>query len=326
MQFGVPSASVAGYARWWQLENYLRLLVYIELCSQHAGQWKSYVAKTAHDRQKKEQGRDYMATSDADELMAHLDVFDLLALVEKDWEVFEPSLFGPKHVWLGRVDEIRHLRHRLAHCRQPHRDDLARLEQFMRDIEPGAWRSVNAFVDSKRPHRDLSDPVVEAWVRHNHPDARRLVNHADQSYHAKCLLGYTVRPWASAPGGTPISGQAGIFWNASFTLGKQQLWPDDLWEVVLDSDIAERLVILSANTPGQFRFTFAAVDDPAVIADAIGECFDLLLTHCSYDGDIMWSQLERWITRGEGISPRLQIATEFSADSPFPNGLPYFGV
>ena len=261
-----------------------------------------------------------------EELMAYLDVFDLLDLIEKDWPVFEPSVFGPKRVWDGRVDEIRHLRHRLAHCRQPHRDDLGRVEQFVRDIEPGAWRFVNATVDSKRPHRNLIDPVVAAWIRHDHPDAQRLVNHADANYHAKCRLEYAVRPWATAPSGDSISGQPGVFWQVSFTLGKQQHWPDDLWGLVLDSDFSELLVMLSANTPAQFRFTFAAVDDPAAIANAIGACFDLVLAHGSYDGDMMWNHLERWIERGEGISPRLQIATPLSVDAPFPSGLPYFGV
>src|ERR1700737_1196979 len=90
VQFGVPPSSVAGYARWWQLENYLRLLVYLELRARYGSQWQGKIAKPAHDRQKKEQGREYMATSDADELMAYLDVFDLLDLIEKDWPVFEP--------------------------------------------------------------------------------------------------------------------------------------------------------------------------------------------------------------------------------------------
>ena len=34
----------------------------------------------------------YMASADADDVLAYLDVFGLFSLIDKHWELFEPSL------------------------------------------------------------------------------------------------------------------------------------------------------------------------------------------------------------------------------------------
>lgn len=68
-----------------------------------------------------------MSTPDTTDHLAFLDVGKLFEIIDKEWHLFEPSLIGQRE-WHGRVDELRTIRHRMAHCRRPHDDDLNRIE------------------------------------------------------------------------------------------------------------------------------------------------------------------------------------------------------
>jgi hypothetical protein len=73
-----------------------------------------------------EAGLAYMSSSDSELILSYLDVYDLFDLVDQYWDIFEPSLLD-KQVWLGRAKELRQIRHRSAHCRRPHIDDVTRI-------------------------------------------------------------------------------------------------------------------------------------------------------------------------------------------------------
>jgi hypothetical protein len=162
-------------------------------------------------------------------LLSYLDVFDLFDVLERDWELFGHALIG-QTVQCGRVSELRQIRHRIAHCRGPHPDDLGRIEQTLRDLEPGGLEAAVAFNDREIPGTDLDDPVVDGWIRRAHPDARRLIDHAESNYGISFRLGFSRRPWAdSYREGKPVSRREGYFWHALFVLHSEGIEPRNLW-------------------------------------------------------------------------------------------------
>lgn len=173
---GVPHASVAFFARWWQLETWLRELVYLELRAAHGREWESAIRARAIELAGRDAVNAYMGSPDNENLLAYLDVGSLLALIDTDehWRFWQHAM--PRRVvWRGIANQLLDLRNRNAHCRRPHRDDLARIEQTLRDLEFGARRSLSAYNRQSRVADDLDDPVAAAWVRGDHSAARRLI-------------------------------------------------------------------------------------------------------------------------------------------------------
>jgi hypothetical protein len=116
-----------------------------------------------------------MPSPDAENLLAYTDTGTLLRLIAipETWPLVEPSLL-PRVRWDGLVDVLGDLRIRNAHLRRPHSDDLARLEQALRDLEPGAQRALSAFNRQHRWWTAEGDPVAVAWVSGEHEDAKGL--------------------------------------------------------------------------------------------------------------------------------------------------------
>lgn len=279
---GVPSRSVAAYARWWSLETWLRALAYVELRSQRGQHWTDVLDRRALQRQSKEQARVYMASPDWMDPLAYLDAGPLFELVDRNWPLFEPSLISESS-WRGRREELLQIRNRIGHLRRPHRDDLGRLEQTLRDLEHGAVKALRAYNRRRRPDCDCtSDPVVAGWIVGEHPTARRLLAHAERQYGISLELTYSIRPWASKPIGQLISGSSGVLWHARFYVGSRYLRLREFWrDDRLDLRTRRLLVHVLADDPHQVELTFAAVDEPHEVGDAIGDAFDAVLANSS---------------------------------------------
>lgn len=272
---GVPPIALAVHGRWWQLETYLREVAYTELRAAFGGSWAEHVGGAATTRAERDQINAYMASADADELLAYADASVLFALLESKWELFEPVLL-PQVRWDGLVDELLSIRNRSAHCRRPHRDDLARLEQSLRNLEPGAREFYRSYTQVQRLQPGEEDPVVDAWLGKSHPSAERLVDHCQEQYDVSFRLDISTRPWGpSIEDVQPITGTAGILWHADWILGSEEIWPSDLWKE-LNKGVRELLVHLLIDGSA-VTATFAAVDDPDEVADAIGLLFDAII-------------------------------------------------
>jgi hypothetical protein len=217
-----------------------------------------------------------MASADAGELLAYADVSDLFSLIEAQWPLFEP-LLPPLTRWQGTVDELVVLRNRNAHCRRPHRDDVARLEQVLRNLESGARRFYVSYLYVKRVRRDSKDPLARAWIGGEHPTASRLLGHARLQYNIGFSLGYSVRPWASQPDASRIAGNDGVLWHARWIGGENDPRPVDLWREVSALPAIEPLLVHLLVDLGSVTATFSALEDPAAVADAIGQIFDQIV-------------------------------------------------
>ena len=263
---GVPHLSTLLYARWWQLETWLRELVYVELQAKYGVQWIDHLPKKAEQYEKNDQGQTYMASADGALRIAYLDVGPLFALIDSDdyWELFEGSLID-RNVWRGRVIELQKIRKSIAHCRRSHSDDALRMGQTLRDLEHGAFRSLAAFNRQFRVDANLSDPVVAALFGEGSTTAD-LIAHAQNIRDIGIQLSYSFRPWVatgSRSPGAPISGCAGYLWHMSFYYRDSWLQLDRWWKeyVEVAPEVRDYIIYVTCDNLQSISISFAAVND-----------------------------------------------------------------
>jgi hypothetical protein len=326
----VPPGAIAFYARWWQLETWLRQLAYIELRAKYGTGWLNHLVREAPSRRAKDEINAYMETPDASNALAYLDFPDLLALIssEEHWPLFEPSLV-PRARWLGTTDELVELRNRNAHCRRPHDDDLRRVEQVLRNLEKGARVALEAF--NRRGHfnsRMEQDGIARGWILKEHEDAARLVDHCLRQYDTELRLEWSARPWASGLENSDedlvVAGREGLFVHATFSMGGRRIRLQDFWRDYFGyrSPLSRRLVyfVVDLYTPS---FSFAAVDGAEKINDVIGMSFDAVITgshRATLELDEIEAEFERLEAIGARLDPRVQVGTALTAayeDQPF---------
>lgn len=318
---GASSEAMAVFARWWELETWLRLLVYLELRARHGLAWTTPLPAAV--LAEPDVANKYMPSDDASNPLAYLDAGGLLKLIGEDdvWPLVEYALMRRPR-WDGIVvDLIKSVRNRIAHVRRPHRDDLRRVEQTLRDLEPGARLALEAFNRQHWLPKDPLDPLAVAWVDGEHADARRLIKHAERQYDTAFQLSYSVRPWVSLPEEGFISGNPGVLLHASWYLRDgASLAPKAFWN---DKDLSidgvrDLIVVVEHPDAAQVTVTFSGADAPEVVADAIGACFELVLRHRDRRPDKRTRK--RWLLDAQGLDWRVHVDTALlvaSEDQPF---------
>jgi hypothetical protein len=289
----LPARSVALYARWWQLETWLRELIYVELRALYGSTWGDAV-KVATGRQSQDAAFTHMAGTDSNNPLAYLDYSQLLPVIQAHWDQFEYALIR-RPSWEARQEELARIRHRIGHLRRSHPDDLGRLEQMLRDLEHGAFRALASYNDRRTPDRiDPNDRVAVGWLDGQHDDARRLVGHARGQYETLLLLRKSRRPWSRDDLNQPA--RPGQFWHADFILRGRHVDARQLWLYDYIAEVRPLLVHMLADNPWRVGFTFAAVDDGQAVADAIGTVFEAVLL-VSSSGPLSEEQELRWQRR-----------------------------
>lgn len=319
---GMPPMSSALYGRWWQLETWLRSLVYVELRASKGLAWVDELPKNSESRQQGEQEFQHMVTPDAQDRLAYADVSCLFKIIQSHWDSFRNSLLT-KNVWTGRVEELLAIRNRIGHCRRPHDDDLARLEQTLRDINSGAISAITAYNRRFYPDEDWGDNVVNSWVQMHHPTAVRLINHADRQYETTFQLQCSRRSWSENPiQGQTISGVPGFIWHANWYFRGGR--PFDLrgfWREI--EPFRDVIIMVCADGPSSIDVSFSALDDEKIIAEIIGHCFDVALSNLRH-GDNTEDYLQ-WRERYCDLDPRVQAGTPWSSIEESMQGISVFG-
>jgi Swt1-like HEPN len=317
----VPSAALAVQARWWQLETWLRFLVYLELRAQFGSRWVTLLPTSSETRAEQDAENAYMP-SDASNPLAYLDASKLFDLIgnHEVWHLVAYAL-QKQNRWDGSTDELLAIRNRIAHVRRPNADDLGRVEQALRDLEPGARRALESFNNQAWMPEDPQDPLAVAWVAGDHKDARRLLAHAERRYDVAFQLEYSIRPWADIPPDAPVSGRSGVLFHASWNLRDGAIVPPKaFWEDKgLDIDHVRDLIVFTSHADhAQITVTFSGADDASKIADAIGRCFDLVLRH--RDPRPTATKGRRWLLNAQNLDWRFQVETPIlvaTEDQPF---------
>ncbi|MFD2250044.1 hypothetical protein FHS82_004125 [Pseudochelatococcus lubricantis] len=247
----VPTQVINTYARLWQLETWLRTMVYVELRALLADDW----------------GRDLTATSgplQADKALTHMptpelnalsysQLSKLITLVDAHWNCFAIYL-PPKSIWTAKMQEIVQIRHRVAHFRVGHADDLLRVKQFLRDIDLGFWRFCTSYNDATQLLPQSSDPITAhflpldplPWVEFEERKWAQI-GVRDNGLPVGLSVRAQRRPWASKPvkPGEPghlynfyMFAQDGRGFEMKRLLEKTQPLHKHLVHLCLDSDVA----------------------------------------------------------------------------------------
>jgi hypothetical protein len=300
----VQAEALPVYARWWQLETWLRTLVRIELCAAKGSAWAGNEAKKAVERELRD---DYMASPDSEDYLSQLTTGKLLEIVDNNYQLFESSLFRNRERWRLRAQEANAIRRRIAHCRRPHSDDLARLEQLLRDLEPGARRAVNAYNDIRTPDEGLNDQVIRDWVKLERLDAKRLVPHGWDNKGIGFRLEYSIRPWAKwARSGARISGRPGAIWHMSVSLRERYLPIEEYWLDDYVQRVADQVLHVLSFDPYQLRVTIPAKNPATKVSDAIRWLFEAVFS-TSRPGRADNEAFEAHRRRAARLDPRVLV-------------------
>lgn len=161
----LPPRILDTYAMLWQLETWLRHMVYAELKTLLGQQWE--VALPSHSQKTSERSRDidkrmtHMPTPETSRL-SYVQLAHLCTVIETHWNLFE-SYLPPQTLWKAKMEEVGQIRHRVAHFRYGHTDDPTRLRQVLRDLDQGMWRFCTSFNDLRPVLPPTSDPVTNEF-------------------------------------------------------------------------------------------------------------------------------------------------------------------
>jgi hypothetical protein len=89
-----------------------------------------------------------MASTDANLTLTRVDVHELFEMIGRDWQLFEATLID-RQIWDGRVRELKQIRHRIAHCRRSHHDNLARSNRLSATWRTRSSDAMSTVRDSK---------------------------------------------------------------------------------------------------------------------------------------------------------------------------------
>jgi hypothetical protein len=84
---------------------------------------------------------------------------------DKNWSLFEPY-FPPKHNAIAKMEEVQAIRNRVAHFREPHLSDEARLELFLRDFDHGVRQFCLRYGVGLASETSSKDPVSALVSEH----------------------------------------------------------------------------------------------------------------------------------------------------------------
>jgi hypothetical protein len=165
-----PEDSYKLYKMLWQLEKWLRVMVYVELRSafvdweqpirKHAGrEWPP--ASLTNDKKLR-----HMTTSHQSAI-SYLTLGQLWAIVTDPeyWHYFEPFL-PPREIIDHRMTEVKQARHRAGHFRAPHKTDVSRVRLFLQDLEEGLKRFCSTYVDGIVLTTSYTDEAMKTLESH----------------------------------------------------------------------------------------------------------------------------------------------------------------
>lgn len=216
---GLSERVLDTYARLWQLETWLRRMVYVELRALKGDDWAAGIEKQkVEEVQKSDKRLTHMTTPEQD-LLSYSQFSQLRQIVRENRQLFDPFL-PPKNQWEAKTEEVEHIRHRIAHFRSISEDDPRRVEQLLRDIDQGFWRFCTSYNDIHPVLPQTDDPVVAhflpldllPWAEVQKNQWAR-VGHIDPGETFGMTVEASCRPWAARA--KPVAGKSGLLYDVT---------------------------------------------------------------------------------------------------------------
>lgn len=156
-----------------------------------------------------------------DEVLSFIQLSELQRVITNHWRLFEAYL-PPKTIWEAKLEEVIAIRHRIAHFRSLHQDDLPRIRQFLRDIDQGFWRFCTSYNDTHPVLPQTNDAVVAHFLPFDlfpwskvHDNKWARIGHADPAERFAMTVETLGMPWATWD--VPIAGRPGFLYDVSIT-------------------------------------------------------------------------------------------------------------
>jgi hypothetical protein len=133
----------------------------------------------------------------------------------------------PQKQWDSKLEEIMQIRHRVAHFRTGHHDDLARVLQLLRDLDQGFWRFCTSYNDS-HPVLPQSDDAVTShflqfdpfpWGQFGDDNTWARFGFADPTARLGMTIEVLCRPWAAWA--KPAAGHEGLLFDVRISARQQ---------------------------------------------------------------------------------------------------------
>lgn len=222
----VPRRVLQTYARLWQLETWLRRMVYVELRALLGDDWTSEVRN--YDRSLKSDKRlTHMPTPEADPLSYAL-FSEVKRIISDNWQLFSPY-FPPKNIWEAKLEEVSQVRNRVAHFRRGHSDDIQRVVQLLRDIDQGFWAFCTSYNDSRPILPSTKDPVTKRFLDldpfpFSEVEENRWarIGSADPAMRFAVMIETLKRPWVEPTDN--IDGTKGYFYRINIAARNQRIF------------------------------------------------------------------------------------------------------
>lgn len=221
------------YARLWQLEIWLRRMVYVEFRAAFGDQWEDGLdisTRSAENSRKSDEYLTHMPTPEV-ALLSYSTFGEVCKTIEKEWIYFQHYL-PPKDLWNVKLYEIKQIRNRVAHFRHGHRDDLQRTLQLLRDIDQGFWLFCTSYNNASPVLPPTDDPVVAQFISLNPFPYQKVDDNkwamsgiADTNAWFSMSIDVISRPWISKPISFPIEGKKGFLYDVVI-VGRQEKYFD----------------------------------------------------------------------------------------------------
>jgi hypothetical protein len=220
----LPVRILETYARLWQFETWLRRLVYVELRAAEGDNWAARLA-SAEKAKEADKRLTHMLTQE-EALLSFAQLSDLRKIITAEWRLFAPIL-PPTTIWEAKLEEVSQIRHRVAHFRLGHHDDLQRLVQLLRDVDKGFWKFCTSYNNPRPVIPHSADPVVSHFLDLDLYPWRQLrdnrwarVGTTDPDALLSVTVEVLCRPWATWS--TPIAGTSGLLYDVRMHASRQR--------------------------------------------------------------------------------------------------------
>lgn len=245
----VPKHALETYGRLWQLETWLRRMVYVELRALLGDNWAQVLPPLARSFEADKALR-HMPTPEMDAL-SYSTISKLTEAIGKHWNCFE-CYFPPKDLLDAKLKEVFQIRNRVAHFRLGHADDYPRVLQFLRDIDLGFWNFCTSYNNAQPILPQTRDKVTEHLLHLDplpwgeiKPREWARVGFVDKSIVVGVTVNVQCRPWAiwkhpvdAEPGflyDVTLNAQDGRVFDYKKLLGDTQRVHAHLVHILLDS-------------------------------------------------------------------------------------------
>jgi hypothetical protein len=278
----MPPDAPLSYVYLWQLENWLRQMVYVELKSELGQGWTKAIKAQGVER-----SRDadlYMSHMPGPErqLLAFSSLGVLAGIIESRWDLFE-SYLPPKEIWQAKLKEVAQVRHRIAHFRYGNSSDARRVANFLQDIDQGVLRFCASYNDTKPVLPPDRDPIAldtanrAGGIPYVHTEENKWVMLDSPRIHDRLSahVEVNIRPWVG-PISPPYCGKAGVVYSLEFTGFKAHFE----YELILAGTAryeADLLHVLLSPSMNSLRFTLPAVLGEQRLIDLVGGLFKVVL-------------------------------------------------